>query len=561
MDLKFIIKTLDLLLIFICVILVIDEVRMSEINVEIESIVKNLNKDIMFIQPVYEAIVNSLEANADTIDVEFFKDRQVSMDSSCDKISSYSVTDNGDGFTEENVNSFNKLWSTHKVTFGCKGSGRFTWLKIFNKISINSEIKKEGKKVHINFSKNYNKDNNTIEEDKNIKNNKTTVMFDDCVYPIVKGSKVIDERLPMDLETLYNLIFDYLLIKLFLLDKSGKNFYINIKFGEQIKTIQNKNIPNLKSKKFKIETKVPSDRYGDDIEFEIFYRFIKDKKKSKKANYCAHQRIVKTIDDDSLGFSASLPGGDSMIVLLCSPYFDDNVNDQRDGFSGLENSNMKARNTNFPILLTDIKAELKNQINDIIKEEYPNILEINKEIINIAINEAPYLSKMIHQNTDILVSKESLIKEAKNKFEKLKERAKLKFDELLKNAEVNVEALNASITEVSEVASAELGEYILYREKIIKALEMALSDEETKEKYIHKIFMPMNSVSTDSDKDKKVLSNLWLLDDKYMSYSFAASDKKIKDICYQIEEENKKRNIFMGDKKPDITILFNKEKK
>ena len=49
--------------------------------------------------------------------------------------------------------------------------------------------------------------------------------------------------------------------------------------------------------------------------------------------------------------------------------------------------------------MTDIhKAsyiELKNQINDIIKEEYPNILEINKEIINIAINEAPYLSKML----------------------------------------------------------------------------------------------------------------------------------------------------------------------
>lgn len=537
------------------------EVNMSEINVEIESIVKNIGKDISFLQPAYEAIVNSFEANADTIDVEFFVDNQIALKNFQSKISSYQITDNGDGFTKDNIDSFNKLWSTHKVQMGCKGSGRFTWLKIFNNISIVSELSDLSQRVLINFNKNYDLNNNTFIEDKTIKQNKTIISFNNCVYPIVKGTKTIDEREIADIEVIYNKIFDYLLVKLFLLKKNGKTFKINIKMGGTVKSITNSDIPDLLYKTFPVETKISSDRYGDKIDFTVYYKFTNDRKRSKKAYYCAHERIVKRIDDDSLGFSASLPNNDSMIVLLCSQYFDDNVNDQRDGFNGLENSDMKTRNTSFPILLSDIKYELKKQINQIIKENYPGILDINKKIIASAVEEMPYLSKFIYNNDDILVSKDSLIKEAKNEFEKAKEKARKNFDLLLKNADVNTDSINLGLTEITEIASAELGEYILYREKLIKALDYALQDEAKNEKFIHDIFMPKNSTSTEYDEDKKMLSNLWLLDDKYMSYSFAASDKKIKDIYKAIEEENKKRNIFMGDKKPDITILFNKELK
>ena len=536
------------------------EVGMSEINVEIESIVKNIGKDISFLQPAYEAIVNSIEANATIIDVEFFIDNQITMKTFQNKISSYQITDNGDGFTKDNIDSFNKLWSSHKVQLGCKGSGRFTWLKVFNNISIVSELSEPSKKVLINFSKNYDLNKNLFIENKNIIENKTTIIFNNCVFPIVKGTKTIDERENADIEVIYTKILDYLLVKLFLLKKNGKDFTINIKMGGVVKTITNSDILDLLCKTFSVETKVPSDRYGDKIDFTVYYKFTSDRKRSKKAYYCAHERIVKRIDDDSLGFSASLPNNDSMIVLLCSQYFDDNVNDQRDGFHGLENSDMKSRNASYPILLSDIKYELKKHINQIIKENYPSILDINKKIIASAINETPYLSKYIYENTDILISKDSLIKEAKNEFEKSKEKARKKFDKILENVDINTDALNLSITEVSEIASAELGEYMLYREKIIKALALSLSNKDKNEKYVHNIFMPKNTSATEFDEDKKMLNNLWLLDDKYMAYSFVASDKKIEDIYKAIEEENKKRNIFMGNKKPDITILFNKEK-
>ena len=45
------------------------------VPVQIESIIKRLaNKSIKFIQPIYEAIANSLEANATEISVELFHD-------------------------------------------------------------------------------------------------------------------------------------------------------------------------------------------------------------------------------------------------------------------------------------------------------------------------------------------------------------------------------------------------------------------------------------------------------------------------------------------------------
>lgn len=45
----------------------------NTVEVEISAILRNLNGNITFLQPALEAIVNSLEANATEIVVEFIK--------------------------------------------------------------------------------------------------------------------------------------------------------------------------------------------------------------------------------------------------------------------------------------------------------------------------------------------------------------------------------------------------------------------------------------------------------------------------------------------------------
>ena len=332
---------------------------MSNISVDIDAIVKHIGKNISFLQPVYEAIVNSLEANADTIKVEFFRDTQLTIKGKNDKLNSFRITDNGEGFNEDNVKSFNKLWSNHKVGLGCKGSGRFTWLNVFQNIDIISELPQENKIVQIHFSKNYGENDISIKTDASTKNQQTIITFTNITEQIYNSSKsskgTIDLRESADLDAIYSKLFDYLLVKLFLLKRKNRNFCIELVLENHKKIINNSNIPQLESKQFSIPTGMKNCKYGENIDFDLYYYFKCDKSKSKKAYYCAHERTVKKIDDDGLGFSASLPNDDSFIVLLCSNYFDDNVNEDRDRFDGLEGADLKHRNLIYPILLGDIK--------------------------------------------------------------------------------------------------------------------------------------------------------------------------------------------------------------
>lgn len=100
-----------------------------------------------------------------------------------------------------------------------------------------------------------------------------------------------------------------------------------------------------------------------------------------------------------------------------------------------------------------------------------------------------------------------------------------------------------------------MGEYILYRDSIIKALDSAILDPSKKEKFIHDIFMPMRTSTFSADENKHLLSNLWLLDDKFMTYSYAASDETIEAIKADITAKNEEK--FKDKNRPDITIFFN----
>jgi nitrogen fixation/metabolism regulation signal transduction histidine kinase len=77
--------------------------------VKIKNIVRNLEGDIPFLQPMYEAIVNALEAKATDISIALREEKNTLLDDDKNyekKIIGFDITDNGDGFTPENRKSF-----------------------------------------------------------------------------------------------------------------------------------------------------------------------------------------------------------------------------------------------------------------------------------------------------------------------------------------------------------------------------------------------------------------------------------------------------------------------
>lgn len=104
--------------------------------------------------PVFEAVVNSIQAIEDRgsgrgkIVVYIRRDCQKNIPVEMDRekpITSYEIEDNGIGFDQINYNAFRTSDTTHKFERGCKGIGRFYWLKAFRSVDIES-VYTEGNK-------------------------------------------------------------------------------------------------------------------------------------------------------------------------------------------------------------------------------------------------------------------------------------------------------------------------------------------------------------------------------------------------------------------------------
>ena len=100
--------------------------------------------------PLFEAVVNSIQAIEEGIENKYQQELGkivVTINRSLqqnlegfenDEIVGFEITDNGIGFNQDNWDSFLTAESIHKLEKGCKGVGRFFWLKAFSAVEIES---------------------------------------------------------------------------------------------------------------------------------------------------------------------------------------------------------------------------------------------------------------------------------------------------------------------------------------------------------------------------------------------------------------------------------------
>lgn len=505
------------------------------VKANIKDIVANLGKDVKFLQPLFEAIINSLEANAKKVRVTIQQDPTLFDDFS--SIDSFSIEDDGEGFTQKNIEAFSTLWTDNKRQIGCKGSGRFTWLSVFNIIQVDSFLADQNKHIHINFDLNF--DGQIITDNVEVEKNKTIITFSnvtDKFYHRNSDGKTKDKRFSSDPQKIKQEILNYLLIKLFLLKKQNVDFEISISCKKSDKEdpievkINPSDIPNLDYEKFSIRSKVNDEEFL----FQLYYLFKNDGANTKRLYFCSNSRATKEYDSDSLGFSSHLPNKDSFIMMLCSEYFDNKDNDSRNDFTEL--SFLKYATDEVQLLTNDILSETRPVMQRIIRNKYPEIERINVEEENAAIEKNPHLIKYIKENKEIVKSKESLTIAAQKKFNDEKIKVRNKIEQALTNNNVSPYEFEKTINEITDIAYYELGEYIVYRDTIIKALAKTMNTE-AKEKVFHDMFMPMKTSNFNDSINDRLLSNLWLLDDKYMTYLYASSDKSYKQIAKDLNLE------------------------
>lgn len=106
--------------------------------------------------PVFEAVSNALDAIADqksagTIQVQVLRHPD-QLDGGRGDPFAFIVKDNGIGFTKENIDSFDEIYSVKKLSQGGKGRGRFAFLKVFSRAEITSTFDAQGSRKTRNFT-------------------------------------------------------------------------------------------------------------------------------------------------------------------------------------------------------------------------------------------------------------------------------------------------------------------------------------------------------------------------------------------------------------------------
>lgn len=464
----------------------------GKVEASIENIVNDL-QEIKWEQVIFEAVTNSLQANAVNINIKFYSNSlEVTEKKYIDQII---IEDDGEGFTEKNIESFKNYRSPLKRDLGCKGIGRFLYLKIFEKIQIKSLDK------CLDF---------VIDKDIKVSSLETKIETTKVYFNVPKKKFYVNyEKLEQDLK-------DHFIAYFKLKENENKKININIfKDDNSERIIKSTDIPKFETVKFKINTH----------EFILDY-VVNDKNiKDYDGFYCANNRVViknsYLESKKKFNFFKYI----NILFLLSSKYFDNNVNETRDDLTIMPKRTIN--NDLFGnISWEDIHYQLAIQFKEIAKKKNIDIDEEAKKNLNKARRKAPFLAFYLMDNENGL-DEEDLLKQAKKQFEDDKER-------LRNNCSDDFDKLFGVVNQ------AELAEYIFDRQKKIDKLKQ-LTDTNAIEQEIHNLFMKQH---TDDDKEDYKKNSLWLFDDRFMTYDKVFSEAQLNKIFPQLPEIAKRPDIL-----------------
>ena len=495
---------------------------------------------------VAEAVVNSLHAHATKINVTIktFKDGGIEY---------IEVLDNGDGFTQENINSFFDLHSDHKKMLGGKGIGRATWFKFFNLVSINSNFKHENSYKNISFDFERNARNINIETiHSELKENRTSVKM--SLY-IARQSLY---TLP---STLKNYLVKEMALMLYRL-KTPFEIYLEFFDGDialPVQVINANDLPVIE-KKYEFDIAVQKDI----SKFTLHCIHLETTSGNKvETGFVAGERTLSSFEA-ALGLRVKAPTNQysgQYWLLLESDLLNDGkfTSDDRERVVFPEGEDLWGN---------DIRSQVRSKLAAAISEYFdhisPDHIEQRKEIINEIYELYPQYANPQYQkvidemaiDTIGRLDKHLLLKRLHEEDFSREYKFKNELSSLLKSKNINkktIEEVGEIAEKTSEQAKSVLSNYFWYRKAIIEQLEVFINDNEKSEKLLHELFYKKHMTTCDVD-----LQNcIWLLDDKFMNFSYFASEGIIQRVVTDIYGEHEKDHN--SEKVMDLFVVFDRE--
>lgn len=517
------------------------------------------------LMPVFEAVVNSIHSIAEVntsatygeIEIEIIRASQSSLALEDMKnkrgappqehILGFRIIDNGEGFHDKNMKSFETLDSEHKAKQGCRGVGRLSWLKVFDAVAVSSNFESEGgvvKQRSFAFNPAQGVHNITLAEVDSNTQRKT------CIH-LTGFNSLYREKSPKTAGTIANSLFEHCL---WYFVREGGAPKICIKDDlEVIKLAQvYEDYMFSSSKKECISLK------GHD--FELTHLKLKTSvAKQPYIAWCAASRVVEeeSIAGKVPGLYGKIKDEAGDFVYACyvtSTFLDEHVRPERIGFdieamsdslfSETELSLAEIRSEVIAASCEHLKAYLqesqragRERVEKFVSNSAPRYRPILKRIDEAKLSVDPDISD---KDLDLLLHKQlseiegSLISEGN---------AIMTFGAGESPAQYKAR-LDGYLAKVDDIKKSDLANYVFHRKIILDILEQAIKKgadgKYAKEELIHELIMPIRKTSGEITLDS---CNLWLIDERLAFHNFLASDKPLSTMPITGNSETKEPDI------------------
>lgn len=512
--------------------------------------------------PLFETVVNLIQSLEDSntdkkqITIEAVRsnnvplkiDEQGKIVEERAHFESFIVTDNGNGFNTENYQSFLEAYSQLKVKKGCKGIGRFLWLKAFNSVDISS-VYCEGGHWHL---RKFKFTLEGIEPENNSEKIETEGITQQTTVTLHDFNAFYKESVAYSLKSLAKKLIEHCLPyfitgncpEIILRDSDGECFNLNDYYKETYSEELNQDVIELKGKRYILYHMLLSegaDRHeihlcanGREVKSYALSNYIPDMKK----------KLVK--DEDAYYYVGYLTG----------EHLDESVNTERSDFDFSDVALLNDANETEIIdaAVEYIRLYLRNELAQIAEEK-------KKQIDSLVHAEHPQYRLLLNRCPEVYDKIPAGLPKDKLDLELYKQQQKWEYDTAKKGKDIEEKVKQDATTDVAfqqlfdeycmsitDLSRACLAEYVAKRKAVVDLLGKALEADDrgkySKESRIHSIICPMQ---TTSDEIKYDDMNLWLIDDRLAYHRFLASDKKMNSLPVLDSDVDKRMDLAVFD--------------
>nr|VFK51705.1 MAG: hypothetical protein BECKTUN1418D_GA0071000_101021 [Candidatus Kentron sp. TUN]VFK52295.1 MAG: hypothetical protein BECKTUN1418F_GA0071002_10073 [Candidatus Kentron sp. TUN]VFK52720.1 MAG: hypothetical protein BECKTUN1418E_GA0071001_10093 [Candidatus Kentron sp. TUN] len=508
------------------------------------------------LQPVFETVVNSIHAleergnlaDGGTISLRIQRNPQEELDSNRTKdIDAFIVEDNGIGFNEDNMRSFETLDSDHKISKGCRGVGRLLWLKVFDYVEIHSSYKDPQNEINDRI---FTFDKDGIKVIKKTENFPKSIMTRIYLQGFDKEYK---KSTPRKIEAIARALLEHCLWY-FARPEGAPEIIVRDDH-------QSINLHDLYSDYMHESAKTEMIRIKESNFDLIHIKFRASSSKKHSLSLCAANRLVKEeeISGKIPGLHGRISDNDGEFTYCCyvrSSYLDERVRSERTSFNIVEDS--KETGELFPkeIALKEIREEVLARSQKYLKEHLEKNTEAGKNRIYKFVSEKspryrPILRYMSERElaVDPNITNKDLELHLHKKLAEVEGSMLEQGHEIMANPEGDIddykEKLDRYLQTASDIKMSDLASYVSHRRVVLDLLKKSIQTTEpgkyAKEKVIHNLIMPMGK---DSNEIWTISHNLWLVDERLTFHNYLASNKKFTSMPATENDTAKTPDLF-----------------